>query len=334
MGAAARPRRPWGAGAEAIAAAPAMHVGRWDGVEAAAADPITGLAAALRDDPHQDKVGLCQGAYKDDDGNPFLLPSVAAAEAAMALEPADHEYSAVDGLAEFVRLSQEFVFGTDSSALREGRIASVQALSGTGALRVCAETLMRVSHHSDKCIWLPKPSWGNHAHVFATAGLQVQHYRYLAEDGVSLDFEGMQADLLTLPRGSVVLFHASAHNPTGIDPTMAQWDQLAELCGERQQQLSPIMDTAYQGFASGDPDRDAYSVRAMVDAGCPSLMVCQSFSKNMGLYGERVGCFSALCTDRAEAERLTSQIKQAVLRPLWSFPPLYGYVCTCVYHTR
>jgi aspartate/tyrosine/aromatic aminotransferase len=246
---------------------------RWAGVEPATADPITSLAAALKEDPHPDKVGLCQGKYLDEQGNPYLLQAVEAAELEMALEPADHEYPLVEGVPEFIPLARDFVFGPGSVPVAEGRVSSVQTLSGTGALRVAAESLMYVSPNPDKSVWISTPSWGNHEHIFTSVGLAVHKYRYLDAAGTALDFAGLCEDLASkVPEGSVILMHSSAHNPTGVDPSPAQWDEIAEIC--RVRSLVPILDTAYQGFASGDPERDAYCVRKMVEIGVKPL-VCQ-----------------------------------------------------------
>lgn len=172
-----------------------------------------------------------------------MLRAVARAKSLMAQEPADHEYPGVEGVSEFIILAPRFVLGDDCAALQQGRVASVQALSGTGALRVAAEALMHLSSHADKTIWLPRPSWGNHAHIFSTVGLAVRYYRYLDASGTRLDWRGLLDDLsVTVPRGSAVLMHAAAHNPSGVDPSKVQWDQLAAVCAARQ--LTPIMDTA------------------------------------------------------------------------------------------
>ena len=288
----------------------------------------------------------------------------------------------------FVELARDFVFGPDSPPVLEGRVSSVQTLSGSGALRVCAEALMHVSDSADKSVWLSNPSWSVHPLLLllkATgqagplrAGATTSTYsgrsgwRSTATATWTLTARAStsracattwrrscpgaawsccesrhRSPLLVgrrLRNGCVADRHSSAHNPTGVDPSQPQWDEIAQLCLDRE--LLPILDTAYQvdtaacskrcfslgcaftpmalllqGFASGNPDTDAYCVRKMVSLGVRPL-VCQSFAKNMGLYGERVGCFSIVCADAEEAERVTSQVKQRVLRALWSFPPV------------
>ena len=188
------------------------------------------------------------------------MKAVEAAEREMALEPADHQYPMVEGVLEFIPLARDFVFGHGSKVVADGRVSSVQTLSGTGALRVAAESLMYVSKSEDRNVWISTPSWGNHEHIFASVGFTVHRYRYLNAAGTGLDFAGLCDDLAsTVPEGSVILMHSSAHNPTGVDPSPSQWDKIAEICLARS--LVPILDTAYQGFASGDPEKDAYCVR-------------------------------------------------------------------------
>ncbi len=198
-------------------------------------------------------------------------------------------------------------------------MASLQTLSGTGSLRVCADVLVKLGAVTE--LYLPKPSWGNHAKIFGAAGLEVRDYGYLDERGTALDFGLMAEDLGGLPPASVVLLHAAAHNPTGVDPTQAQWDELAQLFASNS--LVPLFDTAYQGFASGDCVRDAYPLRAFEAAGVNSIL-CQSFAKNMGLYGERVGAIHIVCSSPEESQAVLSRVKQEVIRPNYSSPPRHG----------
>nr|ABI13182.1 aspartate aminotransferase [Emiliania huxleyi] len=173
-----------------------------------------------------------------------------------------------------------------------------------------------------RTIHVPDPSWGNHGHIFRSAGLEVQNYAYLDHrTGTTLDFDGMRAALSGLPRGSVVLLHACAHNPTGIDPSGEQWQELAELFAGRG--LVALFDSAYQGYASGDLDADAASVRAFEAAGVLPV-ACQSYAKSLGLYGERIGAVNFVCASREEAEAVLSTVKQTIVRPAYSSPPLHG----------
>ena len=295
----------------------------WAGVAPLPADPILGLVAAFKEDPAPTKVNVAQGAYRTDEGAPFVLPSVQEAErriaAKLAANESDKEYLPIEGCARFRALAARMVLGEDSAALAAGRVATLQTISGTGALSVAAAALRRVA--GVRALHVSDPSWGNHAHIFRTAGLDVVPYRYLDDAGTGLDFGGMRSALAALPAGSAVLLHACAHNPTGVDPTPAQWEELAALFADRG--LLPVLDSAYQGYASGDLAADAFSVRAFEKA-CPELVVCQSFAKSMGLYGERIGAVNFVCATGAEADAVLSQVKQTVVRPVYSSPPLHG----------
>ena len=267
----------------------------WQAVKPVPPDPILGLVARYKKDPNPNAVNLAQGAYRDGEGKPFVLPSVVKAERRVAQQLNDgsvnKEYLGSDGNADFLAASAKFAFGEDSNATREKRVATIQSLSGTGALRLAAETLIRVA--GVKKIWISNPSWGNHAKVFEAAGLAVEYYTYLdKKSGTTLDFDGLVNDLSSskIPEGSVILLHCSAHNPTGVDPSAEQWKKIADIFAQRK--LVPLFDSAYQGYASGDPDTDAFAIREFDSRGkesIPTMLVCQSYAKNMGLYGERVG---------------------------------------------
>ena len=297
---------------------------RFGSVAQTPADPILGLVAAFKKDSASRKVNLAQGAYRTDAGEPLVLDVVKEAERRIASDSSlNKEYLGVEGNMEFNRLSAEFVLGATSSALAEHRVATVQSLSGTGALRICAAFLAQFDSDSNGTIHLPSPSWGNHHNIFRAGDLGVASYSYVDPSGTALDF-GAMCDALSnkVPRGAAVLFHACAHNPTGIDPTPAEWEELAGICAERS--LLPVFDSAYQGYASGDPDVDAFAVRCFERIGVKNMLVCQSYAKNMGLYGERVGAFNVVCDDASEAAAVLSQLKQAIVRPMYSSPPLHG----------
>ena len=217
----------------------------------------------------------------------------------------------------FVDLALKFGYGEDCVPLKEGRIQGVQALSGTGGLRVMGELLRR---HGHKEIYVPGSTWGNHIPIFANAGLEVHRYRYYDHEHSDLDFHGMIKDIEEMPTGSVILLHACAQNPTGMDPNMEQWKEISETVLKRK--LLPFFDCAYQGFASGNADTDAAAVRMFVEDGHLLAMV-QSFSKNFGLYGHRVGALSVVGGDEYEAARVVSQLKM-VIRPMYSNPPRHG----------
>jgi len=284
-----------------------------------APDAILGIAQAFRESTAPGKVNLAVGAYRDDGGTPFVLPSVREAEKRLLERGEKKEYAPIDGLPAFRKLALEFAYGSDCSALKEGRIAAVQTLSGTGACRIAGEFYSRFLRKGT-AIYVSDPTWGNHIPIMQLAGLEVRRYRYLDRKRNALDIEGYLADIAAAPEGSIFLLHACAHNPTGVDPSRAQWDQISDALLARGHHV--LMDCAYQGFASGDAEADSYAIRRFLDAG-HSLVLAQSFAKNFGLYGERVGTLSVACLDAAEAARVLSQLK-LIIRPMYSSPPIHG----------
>ena len=287
-------------------------------VEQAPADPILGVTQAFRADEDPSKLNLGVGAYRDDNLQPVVLSVVRKAEERVLAQKNNKEYLPIDGLAAFNKVSAELMFGADSSLLADGKIVTLQSLSGTGSLRVGAAFINRFFPGAS--VYIPNPSWGNHKNIFADAGVQVQQYKYFDKDTIGLDFEGMKADLQAAPEGSVVILHACAHNPTGIDPTREQWTEILEICSSKG--LLPFFDSAYQGFASGDLITDAFAVRMFADAGL-EMLVSQSYAKNLGLYGERVGALHCVAKDADNAKRALSQLKR-LARALYSNPPTTG----------
>jgi len=285
-------------------------------------DPILGTTQLFNADTDPRKINLGVGAYRDNSGKPFVLNVIREAEAEMLKElgtGCNKEYSTIDGPAELKKLTQKLLFG-DSAAVKEGRIASVQALSGTGALRVAAEFVKTHLAPEQQEIWVSDPTWGNHNTIFAKAGLTVKIYPYYEASSKSLQFSNMIEALKGATPGSLVLVHACAHNPTGVDPSEEQWKQLAQLMKERK--LVPLMDSAYQGYASGDLDKDAFAIRLFLSMGFEMFM-CQSFAKNLGLYGERIGMLHVVCGTADAAKAVLSQLK-LVIRPMYSSPPKHG----------
>ncbi|KAG6990968.1 hypothetical protein G7Y79_00060g092720 [Physcia stellaris] len=290
----------------------------WANVPQGPPDAILGITEAFKADSFGEKINLGVGAYRDDKGKPYVLPSVKAAEQKVLNANLDKEYAGITGVPSFTKAAAVLAYSSGSNVIKDDRLVITQSISGTGALRIGGEFLARF--YPSKKIYIPTPSWANHNAVFKDSGLQVEKYRYYDKDTIGLDFEGMVADLKSAPEGSLVLLHACAHNPTGIDPTENQWKQISDVVKEKKHY--PFFDMAYQGFASGDTDRDAFPVRHFVAQG-HQLCLAQSFAKNMGLYGERVGAFSIVCDSAEEKKRVDSQIK-ILVRPLYSNPPVHG----------
>jgi len=292
----------------------------WTDVPMGPPDGILGLVEAFHKDNFPKKVNLSVGAYRGDDGKPWVLPSVKKAEERVLAASMNKEYAPIHGVNDFVETSRAFALGKASPALSEGRVASVQSLSGTGACRVIGE-FYRKFLPPGAAIYMPDPTWGNHANIFRSAGLDVRSYRYLDRQTNGLDIDGMIADLCDAPDGSAVLLHACAHNPTGVDPSPDGWKRICTALKARPG-LSLFFDSAYQGFASGDAEADAFAIRHFVDEGVP-FALAQSFAKNFGLYGERVGVLSMICNDTEEAARILSQFK-IIVRAMYSNPPIHG----------
>ncbi len=286
-------------------------------IEMAPRDPILGVSEAYNADTNAHKVNLGVGVYNDDNGKIPLLDCVKRAEREMTDKASPRGYLPIDGIPAYDKGAQALLFGADSDIVTSGRALTVQALGGTGALRVGADFLRRFSPGSQ--VWISDPSWENHRALFEGAGFTVNTYRYYDAATRGLDFEGMLASLQKIPPGGVVVLHACCHNPTGVDPTPAQWDRILEVV--RARQLIPFLDNAYQGFADG-LDADASVIRKFAATPGP-LLVSGSFSKSFSLYGERVGALTIVTASKDEAARTLSQIKR-VARVLWSNPPTHG----------
>ncbi|KAJ3117240.1 aspartate transaminase aat1 [Physocladia obscura] len=296
-------------------------VSQWAKVPQGPPDPILGVSEAFRADASPKKINLGVGAYRDDNNKPYVLSCVKQAEQRIASANNDKEYLGITGLAAYNALAAQLAYGEDSPALTQARLVTSQSLSGTGALRIGGEFLSRwYTGNGGKKIYLPTPSWGNHANIFRDSKLEVGAYRYYDKNTIALDFAGLKEDLTSIPDESLVLLHACAHNPTGVDPTESQWRELSDLF-KRKKHVA-FFDMAYQGFASGSPAKDAFAVRLFVAEG-HNILLAQSFAKNLGLYGERVGLFSIVVADKDEAKRVDSQIK-ILVRPMYSNPPLSG----------
>ncbi|ESO10123.1 hypothetical protein HELRODRAFT_156393 [Helobdella robusta] len=283
-------------------------------------DAILGVTEAYKRDANPKKINLGVGAYRDDNGKPFILPSVQKAEEILREKNMDHEYLPIGGSAEFGQLVAKLAFGDDSPVVLNDLNCTVQSISGTGSLRLGAAFLSKW-YEPSKTVYLPNPTWGNHIPIMKHSGLETKQYRYYDPKTIGFDFKGAIEDISKIPEGSIILLHACAHNPTGVDPKPEHWKEISKVIKERQ--LLPFFDMAYQGFASGDIVRDAFALRYFVQDGHSSMLLSQSFAKNMGLYGQRVGGFTVVCTSKEERDRVMSQVK-IIIRPMYSNPPLHG----------
>lgn len=283
----------------------------------APADPILGLTDTFKADPRQDKVNLGVGIYKDEAGQTPVLQSVKKAEALLLEQEKTKNYLGIEGVQTYNRVVQELLFGEGSTLVTSGRAATAQAPGGTGALRIAAEFLLR--NTPSRTVWVSNPTWANHQNIFETAGLTVKEYGYYNASAHDIDFGGMMADLANAQAGDIVLLHGCCHNPTGIDLTLAQWELVANLCADKQ--LVPLFDFAYQGFGAGI-EEDAAGLR-LVAAKVPELLVANSFSKNFGLYNERIGAVTVVAQNADEAVRAFSQVKRTI-RANYSNPPAHG----------
>ncbi|ABI39093.1 amino acid aminotransferase [Shewanella bicestrii] len=283
----------------------------------APADPILGLTDTFKADPRQDKVNLGVGIYKDEAGQTPVLQSVKKAEALLLEQEKTKNYLGIEGVQTYNRVVQELLFGEGSTLVTSGRAATAQAPGGTGALRIAAEFLLR--NTPSRTVWVSNPTWANHQNIFETAGLTVKEYGYYNASAHDIDFDGMMTDLANAQAGDIVLLHGCCHNPTGIDLTLAQWELVANLCADKQ--LVPLFDFAYQGFGAGI-EEDAAGLR-LVAAKVPELLVANSFSKNFGLYNERIGAVTVVAQNADEAVRAFSQVKRTI-RANYSNPPAHG----------
>ena len=280
-------------------------------------DPILGVTEVYVADKNPRKINLGVGVYYDDAGKVPLLECVKRAEALRVQSGKPKSYLPIDGLQSCDQAVQVLVFGADAPALKDKRVVTVQALGGTGGLRVGADLLKQLS--PDARVWISDPSWENHRALFEAAGFTVQAYPYYDPATRGLKFEAMLAALKALPAGSIPVLHACCHNPTGVDLSQAQWQQVLAVVQSRG--LVPFLDLAYQGFGDG-VDADAYAARLFAGAMSP-VFLSSSFSKSLSLYGERIGAFSLVAGNADEAARVLSQVKR-IVRANYSSPPTFG----------
>lgn len=288
----------------------------FDNVPEAPPDPILGLNLAFQADTHPDKLNLGVGAYRTEEGKPYVLNCVKKAEKKMLESNFNKEYLPIDGLPEFNKASAKLIFG---DLVSSKHIVTTQALSGTGAVRVGTALLKQILPPGTT-MYISDPTWVNHFNIARDCGVPYKTYRYYSLEKNGFDFEGMTSDIKNAPNGSIILLHACAHNPTGADPTMDQWKAIAEIIKDKGH--FPFIDCAYQGFASGDFDRDASAIRLFTSLGI-ELLCAQSYAKNIGLYGERIGALHCVCNSEKGAVSILSQLK-VIIRGMYSSPPIHG----------
>jgi len=280
-----------------------------------AGDAIFALVEAFQKDSNKNKVSLTIGTYFDENGLIPVMAAVRAAKSQLLPTVAAHPYLPIPGLESYRQAAKSLIFGNDAQTL--GRTVTVQSIGGTGALKLGADFLRRTC--ADAAVWVSDPTWENHEQVFGQAGFAVHKYPYYDAATGELRFVELEQTLRSLPRGSVVVLHASCHNPTGVDLSPSQWGELITLFADRE--LIPFFDIAYQGFGDG-LDEDAFPIRMMARAGV-EFLVASSFSKNFSLYGERCGALSVVCRGEEEAQKVLGQLK-SLIRGNYSTPPTFG----------
>lgn len=283
----------------------------------AAPDPILGLAEIYNADPNPGKINLGVGIYQNEQGETPVLPSVKLAEALLLKREESKSYLPIPGSPDYAKAVQTLLFGAESDLRSEGRLFTAHTPGGTGALRVAGEFLKTKT--SADTVWLTVPTWPNHGPIFQAAGMKVETFPWFDTAANTFDAEAVLAAIEQMPEGDVIVLHGCCHNPTGCDPTTEQWQQIAEAVFRGG--LMPVMDFAYQGFATGI-EEDAVGLRVMAKV-CPELVVCSSFSKNFGLYRERAGAVTFVTKDADTQGRLGSQVK-LVIRTNYSNPPSHG----------
>ena len=289
----------------------------FENIKAAPADPILGLGEAFKSETRANKINLGIGIYKDAQGATPIMRAVKEAEARLLAKENSKNYLGIDGIADYNQRTKALLFGADSPIIAQDRARTMQSLGGTGALRIAAEFIKRQTKAQN--VWISTPTWPNHNAIFNAVGMTIREYRYYDAERKALDWDNLIADLSNANEGDVVLFHGCCHNPTGIDPTPEQWKQLAELSVKNG--WLPLFDFAYQGLANG-LNEDAVGLRTFA-ANHKELLVASSFSKNFGLYNERVGAFTLVAENADIAATALTQVK-SIIRTLYSNPASHG----------
>jgi aspartate/tyrosine/aromatic aminotransferase len=286
-------------------------------VTAAPPDPILGLSEAFRNDSNPDKINLTVGVYQDETGVSPVLDCVKEAEKRLVKASRSKSYLPINGHPDYLGHTQRLVFGEGNEMIETGCIVSAHTPGGTGGLRLAGDFVRQCL--GKRTIWVSNPTWANHQGIFTKADLDISVYPYYDGESHGLNLAGMITVLEDIPENDVVLFHACCHNPTGVDPSAEDWETIAKVCKERR--LLPIIDFAYQGFATGWID-DAAAIRAFSEYGM-EFLVCSSFSKNFGLYQDRVGALHVVAKNSDEGSRILSQLK-VIVRTNYSNPPAHG----------
>ena len=289
----------------------------FDRIEAAPADPILGISEAFKKDPRADKINLSVGVYKNEQGVTQILGCVKKAEKILLSEETTKSYLPICGMPEYGRCARELIFGKGSEYVDGGKAVSVHCPGGTGALRIGSDFLHQ--QNVATTVWISDPTWANHYQIAQAAGLKFERYPYYDRVNHCLAFDRMMDTLSQAKEGDVVLLHGCCHNPTGIDPTAEQWEEIATFLKEHK--LLPFIDFAYQGIGHG-LEEDAAGLRT-ISKHCPEMLIASSFSKNFGLYNERAGVLTVVCKDAETASRVFSQLKISV-RAAISNPPAHG----------
>ncbi|KAJ5125132.1 hypothetical protein N7448_004459 [Penicillium atrosanguineum] len=293
---------------------------RFDQARFIPADAIFALTAQYQEDLSPQKVNLGQGTYRDADGRPWVLPSVKKARESLFEQGLNHEYLPIVGLLKFQQATARLVLGAELSAELGNKVATCQSLSGTGALHL-AGLLLRACQKSPPKVYIPEPTWSNHHQVFGSLGFPCESFKYYDHERNDMDIESYYSTLERAEPNSVVILHACAHNPTGLDPSEEHWRQIAHLMKARN--LFPLFDAAYLGFNSGNLDEDAFAIRLFIGEMNMEAGICVSFAKNMGLYGERVGCF-LLANKSKQIAVNTQSMLEMLQRSEVSNPPAFG----------
>ncbi len=286
-------------------------------LETAPPDPIIGLTEAFKQDPHPDKINLGVGVYKDAQGNTPVFAAVKRAQERLLADETTKDYAPIEGPPEFAAAVQHLLFGADNEIVLNGRAITTQTPGGTGALRVAGDFIHKLFPRSR--LWLGDPTWPNHPKVFEASGLEVRNYPYFDASTNGLDLESLLSALRGIPPGDVVLLHGCCHNPTGVDPTPEQWDRIGAVLGERQ--IIPLVDFAYQGMGDGLRQDAAGLLQMCRFAG--ELLVASSFSKNFGLYNERIGALTLIAPTAPATAKALSHLKISI-RTNYSNPPAHG----------